>query len=39
MPAVPLKLKKRPDRFRAVCSMMKCPSSMSAWVRVSAELS
>ncbi len=27
MPAVPLKLKKRPERLRAVCSMTKWPSS------------
>jgi len=26
MPAVPLKLKKRPERLRAVCSMTRCPS-------------
>ena len=39
MPAVPLKLKKRPDQLRPACSMMKCPSSMSASTSVSAEKS
>ena len=36
MPAVPLKLKKRPDQLRPACSMMKWPSSISACTSVSA---
>ena len=39
MPAVPLKLKKRPDQLRPACSMMKWPSSISACTSVSAEKS
>ena len=37
MPAVPLKLKKRPERLRAPCSTMKWPSSMIDWTSVSSE--
>jgi hypothetical protein len=37
MPAVPLKLKKQPLRFRAVCSMRKWPSSRMASTRVSSD--
>ena len=37
MPAVPLKLKKQPLRLRAVCSIMKWPSSRMASTRVSSE--
>ena len=37
MPAVPLKLKKRPERLRAMCSMTKCPSSIIDCTRVSIE--
>jgi len=38
-PAVPLKLKKRPDQLRPACSMMKCPSSIRASTSVRAEKS
>ena len=37
MPAVPLKLKKRPERWRAVCSMTKWPSSIIACSSVRRE--
>jgi len=36
-PAVPLKFMNRPERFRAMCSMMKCPSSNTDWVLVNSE--
>jgi len=36
-PAVPLKLKKAPDRLRAVCSIRKCPSRKMDWIQVSSE--
>ena len=36
-PAVPLKLKKRPLRLRAVCSSKRCPSRKIACMRVSNE--
>ena len=37
MPAVPLKLMNRPERLRATCSIMKCPSRNTAWQRVSSD--
>ena len=39
IPAVPLKLKKRPDQARPACSITKWPSSSSACASVSAEKS
>ena len=36
-PAVPLKLKKRPLRLRAICSSRRCPSRNIACTRVSNE--